>query len=255
MQLPTTKLVHARKYAEVQRLIRSFIASNKLRDGERLPTEEQIATALGVSRTAVREGLRSLEALGLIEARQGDGRYVRALNFDTIFDELVSSLAYDVPPVIDALDVRRVLEMGFIEQAMGLLTPEDLQALRDTVAEMRRHVEHDDPFFIDEDILFHRILFGRLGNATLLKMLTYFWALFRSLLDRDAIRHKDPMAVVRMHESILHAVEVKDPHAARTMLAAHFADVEARLRAAAMLDRPLSDEPTRAATAAPDVQA
>jgi DNA-binding FadR family transcriptional regulator len=217
------------KYAEVQKQIRRFILSKSLRPGDRLPTESQIATAIGVSRTAVREGLRSLEALGIIEARQGDGRYVRAFNFDAVLDDLLYCLVFEAQPVVEALQVREALEVGFIERAAKLLTEEDLRDLRENVARMRERALRHEAFFIDEDMSFHRILFRRLGNTILLRILSYFWALFCRLLDHPSLCPQDPMAIVRIHEEILAAVEARSDKRARDALTAHFAEVHARL--------------------------
>jgi DNA-binding FadR family transcriptional regulator len=182
------------KFAEVQKQIRRFILNKSLRPGDRLPTEGQIASAIGVSRTAVREGLRSLEALGIIEARQGDGRYVRAFNFDAVLDDLLYCLVFEAHPVLEALQVREALEVWFIDRAIELLTDEDLKNLRENVGRMRERALQDEAFFVDEDMDFHRILFSRLGNTVLLRILSYFWALFRGLLDRPSLRPRDPMS-------------------------------------------------------------
>ncbi len=216
------------KHTEVQKQIRRFILSNELKPGNRLPTEAQIASSIGVSRTAVREGLRSLEALGIIEVRQGDGRYVRAFNFDAILDDLLYSLVFEVHPVLEALEVRQALEVAFIERAVQSLTLEDLQELRKNVARMRERAERHEVFFLDEDMAFHQILFSRLGNQILLKVLSYFWALFRNLLDQPLLRPQSPMAIVKMHNDILVAVEARDGSRARDALVAHFAEVEER---------------------------
>jgi DNA-binding FadR family transcriptional regulator len=216
------------KHSEVQKQIRKFILSNDLRPGNRLPTEAQIASRIGVSRTAVREGLRSLEALGIIEVRHGNGRYVRAFNFDAILDDLLYSLVFEARPVLEALEVRRALEVAFIERAVQTLTSDDLQELRRNVARMRERAERREAFFLDEDMAFHQILFSRLGNQVLLKVLSYFWALFRNLLDQPSLRPRSPMAIVAMHDDILVAVEARDKARARAALVAHFDEVGER---------------------------
>jgi DNA-binding FadR family transcriptional regulator len=220
------------KHTEVQRQIRKFILGNNLRPGNRLPTEAQIASSIGVSRTAVREGLRSLEALGIIEVRHGNGRYVRAFNFDAIVDDLLYSLVFELRPVLEALEVRQALEVAFIERAVQTLTPEDLQELRKNVARMRERAERHEMFFLDEDMAFHQILFSRLGNQILLRVLGYFWALFRNLLDKPSLRPQSPMSIVKMHEDILIAVEARDETRARHALVAHFSEVGERYRRA-----------------------
>jgi DNA-binding FadR family transcriptional regulator len=231
-QHPLETLTSPLKHAEVQKQIRKFILRNGLRPGSRLPSEAQIASSIKVSRTAVREALRSLEAVGIIEVRHGDGRYVRTFNFDAIVDDLLHSLIFEIRPVLEALDVRQALEVAFIERAVETLTEDDLRELRTNVLRMRERAEHHEAFFLDEDMAFHRILFSRLGNQVLLKVLSYFWALFRNLLDQPSLRPEVPMAVVNAHDDILRAVEARDPLRARTALVAHFEEVETRYRRA-----------------------
>jgi len=216
------------KHAEVKRQIRRFIVESGLKPGDRLPTEQHIAYAIGVSRTAVREGLRSLEALGVIEARQGDGRYIRAFNFDAILDNLPYSLAVDPHPVRELLEVREALELSFIERAMSLLTADDVEALRLILRTMGEKARSQG-YFIEEDMSFHRAIFARLGNTVLSKTLNAFWVLLQRLLDQPRLRARDPQQVYERHVEILAAIEAGDAGRAREALRVHFDDIRRRL--------------------------
>lgn len=72
----------------IQQQIKRYILDKRLREGDRLPSKEDPAHQLGSSRTAIREALSGLEALGLIEVRHGSGRYVRPFNFSAVLDNL-----------------------------------------------------------------------------------------------------------------------------------------------------------------------
>jgi DNA-binding FadR family transcriptional regulator len=82
----------ALRYREVRDRIRDYIIDNRLRGGDPLPSESSLAARLGVSRNAVREGLRSLEAQGIIDVRAGSGSFVR----EVVLDDLLASFAYSL---------------------------------------------------------------------------------------------------------------------------------------------------------------
>jgi DNA-binding FadR family transcriptional regulator len=227
------KILHAfvpsAKHAEVRRQVRHFILESGLQPGDRLPTEEQIAGAIGVSRTAVREGLRSLEAIGMIEARQGDGRYVRVFNLDALLESLHYSLALDPQPIRDLLEVREALEVAFIDRAMSLLTQADLEHLREIVKAMGEKAKSQG-FFPDEDMAFHRAIFARVGNTVLDKILSAFWGLLRNLIDKPLLRPRNPIQTYERHVEILAVIEARDAERARKALRIHFDDIKERLR-------------------------
>ena len=110
-------------HEELQDRLKEYILANKLQAGDPLPTEAQLADQLGVSRAAVREGLRSLESLGLIYSRRGEGRYVRGFNLDPILENLHYSLLFDTEDVREMIDIRERLEMGFIGDAIAAMDP------------------------------------------------------------------------------------------------------------------------------------
>jgi len=110
-------------HEELQDRLKEYILANKLQAGDPLPTEAQLADQLGVSRAAVREGLRSLESLGMIYSRRGEGRYVRGFNLDPILENLHYSLLFDTEDAREMIEVREQLEIGFIGAAIAALQP------------------------------------------------------------------------------------------------------------------------------------
>src|SRR5438552_16584796 len=97
----------------VERRLRDFIVNNKLVPGYKLPSESELSSELGVSRTAIREGFKSLEAVGVINARHGKGRFVSKFDSRAIADNLAISLTLDRPSLQEVLEIRKALETGF----------------------------------------------------------------------------------------------------------------------------------------------
>src|SRR5215216_7156699 len=109
--------------------IKDYIIENELQPGDKLPTEEQLAAALQVGRTAVRETFRRLEALGIVESRQGVGRVVREFNFDPILNGLYYGLVFRRDSIIQVLEIRRALDDYFIRDAIQNMRAEDILQL------------------------------------------------------------------------------------------------------------------------------
>ena len=103
------------RVALIEARIKEYILKNELQPGDKLPTEEQLATQLHVGRTAVRESFQRLEALGVVESRQGYGRVVRNFNFDPILNGLSYGLIFHGHDIMQMLEIRRALDDFFIK--------------------------------------------------------------------------------------------------------------------------------------------
>src|SRR5512132_1814029 len=92
--------------SQAKERLKLYFVNNKLKAGDAIPTELELASGLDISRTAVREALKSLESLGIIEVRRGVGRFLKPFNFDAIMENLSYGIAMDVADFKDILDVR-----------------------------------------------------------------------------------------------------------------------------------------------------
>ena len=101
-------------YRQAQTAIKHYIEEHHLQPGDPLPSEGQLAKDMGMSRLSLREGVKTLEAVGILEARQGEGIYVKAFTFDSIFENLPYSFASDGQSLRDLLQVRTALEEGLV---------------------------------------------------------------------------------------------------------------------------------------------
>ena len=113
--------------------LKDFILREKLRPGDKLPTEGVLAERLQVSRTAIREAMRGLEALGMVEARQGSGRVVSDFNFDAILDSLTYGMVFHSHTIRQVTEVRKALDAFFADHMVANVTETDLRALRPPV--------------------------------------------------------------------------------------------------------------------------
>lgn len=218
-------------YREVQDAIRDYILANRLQPGDALPAEGDLARQLGVSRNTVREAVRSLESLGVIETKRGSGLYVSNFSFDPILDNLEYGLLSDLSELSDLLQVRRVLEVGLIEIAMSTMTDEIKEEIVSTVDAMGQ-LAHDGQPFVNQDRRFHRLLFEHIGNSMLVRLLDIFWQGFNKASHYGDIADDDPVWTYHAHQAVVDAIIAGDVARAKVALDEHYAGLERRLQRA-----------------------
>ncbi len=215
-------------YRSVQERIKRYILEHDLQAGDPLPPETHLARTLGVSRSSVREAVKALESLGILETRPGKGLFVRPFSLDPILDNLAYSLLFDRDSVTELLEVREHLEVGLLPQAMRTLSPGQLELLRSLVRRMQEKAARGEPF-PEEDRFFHRTLSEATGNRLLVKLLDVFWIVFLRLRNRTVRVDPAPQRTWEHHQRILAAIEAGDVAAAQQAMVAHFSDLHRRL--------------------------
>ncbi len=213
-----------------QRAIRDYVLSNNLSGGDPLPGEMELARQLGISRNSVREAIRALESIGVLEVRRGRGVFVRAFSFEPLLEGLFYGLLFELREVEELLDIRCVLETGMIERAIDTMSPDTLQQVRLVVHRMSDRAAVNQPF-VEEDRQFHTLIFRSVENETFLRLLDVFWLAYRSAskhIDEDS----DPARTYRDHAAILEAISAQDAPQARGALEQHYIGLKERLAAA-----------------------
>lgn len=212
--------------------IKSMLTSRSLAAGDKLPIERELAVRLGVSRGSLREGVRALVALGVLESRQGDGTYVTALDPARMLSPLGFFAELHGPSSgAELLAVRRVLEAESVALAASRLTDAELEELESTLAGVDAMLAQPDRLdpeaTIDADAAFHRLIARASGNTALAGLIdnlvsrTLRARLWRSITERDSVReaHEE-------HRSILRELVARDPDRARMRMSTHLLGVE-----------------------------
>ena len=166
---------------EVVAQIQQMLLEGKLRMGDRLPPEREMARQLRVSRSALREALSILETLGIIERRKSGGAFVRKLNSDDVLDKIVSpSTKSDKELFEDLLEVREVLESKALEWAIERATKQDLNRIEralDMLADPEKSA-------IEADILFHLYISAATRNEILFKLTRNIGDMLRDIREK-----------------------------------------------------------------------
>lgn len=211
-------------HVSVQESLRAYIGDNRLGPGAPLPPEGELARRLGVSRNSLREGIKSLESLGILESRRGIGLFVKAFSFEPLLDNLAYGLGGALKEIEEVLVIRRTLEVGLIEQAIAAIEPDAIADLRAVLDAMEARATRGAAF-PEEDRAFHRILFRNLDNQVLTRLLDVFWLAFHKASGFVDLANSDPLQTWRDHVAIVDAVERGDAAAARLQLDAHYAGI------------------------------
>jgi GntR family transcriptional regulator, transcriptional repressor for pyruvate dehydrogenase complex len=208
--------------AEVVAQIESLIVAGKWQPGERLPAEPALATQLGVSRSVVRDAIRTLTARGLVEVRQGIGTTVSDSALEAYADSLLMLLLRSEFCVGDLFDARATIESGVVVSAARNRTDEDCFELRRHVELMAEAVERGDwRAAFAEDLSFHRAVIRATGLPALIVILEpLHHVIASSLLVPDV--GKPELFDVPDHERICRAIVARDVDEAARAMTAHF---------------------------------
>lgn len=208
--------------------LKDYILRERLRPGDKLPTEGALSERLHVSRSAVREAMRGLEALGMVEARQGSGRVVRPFSFDAIMDSLSYGMVFNSHTIRQVTEVRKALDAYFIEQAAARATDADLDELDALVERIARKLA-DGKAYPDEDFCFHRKLFEIAGNPLGMQLFGITWEVRMRTVDPGFWRLPGTTSEVDIHADIVSALRARDPGRARLAVLAHYAYSDEKL--------------------------
>ncbi|MDI5971174.1 FadR/GntR family transcriptional regulator [Streptomyces sp. SL13] len=215
----------------VQDQLIELIVELDLDAGEALPPETELTRTLGVSRNSVREALKSLQALGIVDIRHGYGTYVgtgqlHSLQPGLLFHTRLAMRRANPRVLHDIVEVRELLESGLIRRSALELTTEDIDRLE---AELRDLAADGDDGRAGHDRRFHELLYEPLGNVLVLQLIGLFWDVYRRLEHEVGKPRTDHDQVVRQHRRVVDALRSRDPDAAAATIRDHFADVTHRI--------------------------
>lgn len=198
---------------KIERKIEEAIRQKKLLSGAKLPSEKELCELFGVSRTALREALRRLNARGLIEIRKGSGMYVSEIKIEDAIKSLnlYYDLSFDSNLISQIIDVRRIFEPEISRLAARNHTDEDILVLKDNL----RELENCDPDNTQQEVdtinKFHMSLAKATGNPIIIISLEPIYSLLprmRNFIYANVEGEKD--FTLAAQKNILEAVEARD---------------------------------------------
>ncbi|HEY6307351.1 MAG TPA: FadR/GntR family transcriptional regulator [Candidatus Angelobacter sp.] len=214
----------SRVHLEVARQIEQLILKT-LQPGDKLPAERELAGLLGVSRSSIRDALRRLEMVGLVEPRQGAGTVVREISTETLVSPLANVIAHRRQLVGELLDFRRMLEPPLAARAATHASTGEVAGMDEILRRQDRRVRGGE-LAIEEDSEFHYRIALASGNSVVLKVMDVVMDLLRETRSRSLQTEGRPQKSLAGHKRILAAIRRRDTAAAETAMRQHIEDVE-----------------------------
>ncbi|MDE3111453.1 MAG: FadR family transcriptional regulator [Chloroflexota bacterium] len=208
-----------RLYQGIVAQIEGLLERGELKAGDQLPPERQLAEQLQVSRASVREALRSLELLGIVETHAGGGTFVRHAQPDDLARPLTSLISRG-HTIADVIDVRGLLEPAIAERAARNIAPAEISELREILAAQEKKVAAGEPY-VEEDTRFHELIGQAAGNELLVTVVGVIWDVLRSSREQWLQNEDRAHASLEAHRRILVALEKHEPAAAKAAAADH----------------------------------
>lgn len=231
-----TPIKTKRLYEEIVEQIKQLITDGKLKPGDRLLAERELAEQFQVSRASVREAIRTLEMLGVIDIRPGEGTFVRGTETDDIIRPLAMFLAVERSSLLDMFEMRRIFETATARLAAERATEEELDHIGAMLDKMRERLNVLDPEKGEEyDAAFHYAVAESTHNSLLTKLFKTVSEEFakansvaRRQLYHDNIQNAQK--IIDQHNEILEAIRTRSPKKASEAMLAHLIFAEDELR-------------------------
>jgi GntR family transcriptional regulator, transcriptional repressor for pyruvate dehydrogenase complex len=217
--------------AVIERLTRAIV-DGRLKPGDPLPSEGQIAATFGISKPIAREALRELAAMGVIQVQQGKVSRVRAIDSEPLARFFRFAVGRTEQGLHDAVELRRMLEPRIAHLAAERRTSEQVVALQEILARMETAVG-DVPRWIEADLAFHAQVARMIHNGLVALQLQGLEPVVREMMvrfnDRAARTKTDWAETLQRHVRIAEAIEAGRPRAAEGAMRDHFAAADAAI--------------------------
>jgi GntR family transcriptional repressor for pyruvate dehydrogenase complex len=216
--------------SDVAGVILEQLAAGRLEPGARLPSERQLVEVLGVGRSTVREGLKALGLLGIVEFRHGGGTFVRSGASELLPRAVEWGMLLGERSIEELVVARRHVEVATAGLAAQRRSDDDLRELELALAAMAAATDVES--FVDADVAFHLRVAEAAGNRVLGSMITSIGSLLRAWVRRVMEGEQTPERSADEHRAVLDAIVAGDEDAAAGAMRAHLLATSARLRSA-----------------------
>jgi GntR family transcriptional repressor for pyruvate dehydrogenase complex len=214
--------------AEITQRLLDYLLSGEIKPGSRLPSERQLSEALGMGRSTLRESLKALTLLGLLEVRQGDGTYLKKADSALLPRIIEWGLLLGEQRTMDLIEARQKIEVIIAELATRRRDYRAIEELRKIMQRLQQ-AGADYQEFVDADVAFHLKLAEIARNTVLRDILSSIQALLRAWIIRVIEAAGTTDFSYREHLAIFEAVERGDARAAAEAMQAHMDSARRRL--------------------------
>jgi len=224
---PLPILRRSKMVEEVFEVLKEKILSGEIKQGERLPTQEELTEQFGVSRTVIREAINKLSSLGLVSCEQGRGTFVTMPDSHNMFESMLRLYVLDDKSTIELIEARLYFESAIARLAAMRRKPSDIVDLYNILNKLEYYAKDNDlENWAKSDLEFHMKL-GEIAGNRLMK--TFVDAIRDITFDYLLKLSKIPSEVntsIKRHKEIIEAIDVGDPDLAEEKMIEHFGSVK-----------------------------
>lgn len=220
-----------RVYEEIVTKVKDMIEKGRLKSGDQLPGERELAEVFHVSRSSVREALRSLESQGFLESRRGDGTYIARQSVESLVSPLASVIFTEKDEQMELFEMRRLFEPQLAYLAAERATPEEIVMMEQALALQEAEIAKGDSG-TDVDKTFHYIMAKATKNRVLLRITDHIMDLLAESRDQYLQVGGRPAKSIARHRQVLQAIKARNRELAASVMREHLEDIENSLFAA-----------------------
>lgn len=213
---------------KVEAKLVALLQERKLKVGDSIPKEIELAEALGVSRTVIREALLRLRILGLIESKKKKGAVITSPDLFATFGKSMNPHILDQETLKEVFEIRLVLEIGMADFIFKRITPKDIEELKEIVAKEPPTTDHH-LFNIEHEIAFHGKLYEITGNETLKKFQKLLLPVFDYVHNSGLLKKPASLKTFVSHKGLINVLETGSPELFRNAMRNHLENHFARL--------------------------
>jgi GntR family transcriptional repressor for pyruvate dehydrogenase complex len=210
--------------------IKEMILSGELGPGDRLPPEKELSERLGLSRSSMREAVKALEVIRVLDVRRGDGTYVTSLEPRLLLEAMSFVVdLHDDSSILELFAVRRILEPAAVALATGRMTDAVVRDLRARIASVDHSTDVEG--LVAHDLEFHRAIVETAGNSYLASLIESLSSnTVRARIWRGLTQENSVGRTLAEHRAIVDALERGDAELAQALTVVHISGVEQWLR-------------------------
>lgn len=206
-------------YEVIMEQIKDIVKKGELKSGDKLPSERELAEKLEVSRTSVREALKALTMLGLIESKHGEGNFIKSNFEDSLLEPLSIVFLLIENKNEDIIELRRIIEPEAAALAAKNIKEHELRELKEIMKELNDSL--DAEVCVDLDKKFHYKIAQASGNHLISTIMFSISSLIEKYIDSSKIYDMNKEVVKLQHEEIYMALENQDSKKASESVKKH----------------------------------
>lgn len=214
---------------EISNRLLDMIRERALKPGDQLPPERELAALMGVSRPSLREALRALALMNVLDIRQGSGTFVSSLDPELLVEHLDFVFSLDDSTFLELFEARKIIEAGIVGLAAEKITGSELNKLEEIVARSHGNI-HDLDAFLQDDRDLHEKIMEIAGNPILSRFMVSLSSLGLASRSRTVRIPGVAEQTIADHQAIVTALKARSPGKAKGAMLQHLDNVEKRLR-------------------------